>query len=208
VKDVHAGSLIFTVQILYGSATAAYQGATNIDQVVLSPRLGPYTFNTSVIPPPLQSNICFPAGTEISTDQGDIAIEKIVPGKHTIQGKTIDFITQTVTNEPYLIKLNKHALGQNKPSKTTLMSKDHKIAFEGQLVPAYRFLDYTSEVTKVRYTGERLYNVLMKDYGVMRAHNLICETLDPTSPIAGVYQGIAYKEKKPERKNFYKLITY
>jgi hypothetical protein len=185
------------MQVVYTTATAAYQGVAAIDKVVLPPSLGPYTVSpTVVVPPVLQSNICFPAGTEISTDQGDVAIEKIVPGQHTIQGKAIVFITQTVTSEPYLIKLNKHAFGQNKPSKTTLMSKDHKIAFEGQLVPAYRFLDYTAEVTKVRYTGERLYNVLMKDYGVMRVHNLTCETLDPSSPIACKYLGITYKEKK------------
>ena len=191
------------MQVVYTTATAAYQGVAAIDKVVLPPSLGPYTVSpTVVVPPVLQSNICFPAGTEISTDQGDVAIEKIVPGQHTIQGKAIDFITQTVTSEPYLIKLNKHAFGQNKPSKTTLMSKDHKIAFEGQLVPAYRFLDYTAEVKKVRYTGERLYNVLMKDYGVMRVHNLTCETLDPSSPIACKYLGIAYKEKTPERKKF------
>jgi hypothetical protein len=186
---------------LYGSAAAAYRGADAIDHVDLPASLGPYTVKTTVVPPLLQSDICFPAGTEITTDQGAIAIEKLVPGQHTLQGEPIEYITHTVTACPYLIKLDAHALGQQKPAKPILLSKDHKIEFEGRMVPAYRFLDYSENVKKVRYTGEVLYNVLLKDHGVMRVHNLTCETLDPRSPIACTYQGIAYEERQTVKKN-------
>lgn len=67
------------------------------------------------------------------------------------------------------------------------MTKDHKIMFEGRLVPAYRFLDFSDQVKKVKYTGETLYNVLLSDYGVMNINNLVCETLHPENIIAKLY---------------------
>jgi len=154
-----------------------------------------YTFKTTVKPPALQSNICFPAGTPIRTDQGEVAIEQLQPGKHTLDRQAIKHITQTITTDKYLIRVEKCAFGKNKPTKPTVMSKDHKIEYEGDLVPAYRFLDYVEGVKKVKYSGEILYNVLLEGYGIMSVNNLRCETLEPTSPIACVYRGVAYKKE-------------
>jgi carbon monoxide dehydrogenase subunit G len=145
--------------------------------------------------PVLQSNICFPAGTPIKTDQGEVAIEQLQPGKHTLGRQAIKHITQTITSDNYLIRIEKGAFGKNKPTKPTVMSKDHKIEYEGDLVPAYRFLDYVEGVKKVKYSGEILYNVLLEGYGTMSVNNLRCETLEPTSPIACVYRGVAYKKE-------------
>jgi hypothetical protein len=145
--------------------------------------------------PVLQSNICFPADTPIKTDQGEVAIEKLQPGKHTLGRQTIKHVTQTITSDNYLIRIEKGAFGKNKPTKPTVMSKDHKIEYEGDLVPAYRFLDYVEGVKKVKYSGEILYNVLLEGYGTMSVNNLRCETLEPTSPIACVYRGVAYKKE-------------
>jgi len=82
------------------------------------------------------------------------------------------------------------------------MSKDHKIEYQGELVPVYRFLDYLEEVKKVKYSGEILYNVLLEEHGSMIVNNLRCETLDPTSPIGCLYRGVAYKEEKIEKTRF------
>jgi hypothetical protein len=82
------------------------------------------------------------------------------------------------------------------------MSKDHKVEYNGDLVPVYRLLDYFADVKKVKYSGELLYNVLLAEYGTMSVNNLTCETLEPTSPIACVYRGVAYKEVKEERGRF------
>jgi hypothetical protein len=144
----------------------------------------------------MQSNICFPAGTLIRTDQGEFAIEQLQPGKHTLGRQAIKYITHTITSDKYLVLIEKGAFGKNKPTKPTVMSKDHKIEYNGELVPAYRFLDYMSSVKKVKYSGEILYNVLLEQYGTMSVNNLQCETLDPTSPIACVYRGVAYKKEK------------
>jgi hypothetical protein len=153
-------------------------------------------------PTPLISNICFPAGTKVRTDQGEVFIEAIRPGIHTIHKKAIQHVTKTISTDKYLIRVEQHALGKNKPTKPTVMSKDHKVEYDGYLVPVYRLLDYLTGVKKVKYSGELLYNVLLAEYGTMSVNNLTCETLEPTSPIACVYRGVAYKEVKEERGRF------
>ena len=200
VSGVRAGSLIFTVQIVYGSEAEARAGAIAIEQVILPASLGPYTLTTTVMPPAYLSNICFPAGTKIKTDQGEIAIEKIRPGVNTIDGKAIKHITRTISREKCLIQIKNHAFGRNKPNKTTIMSKDHRVEYDGQMVPAYRLLDYSALVTKVNYNGEFLYNVLLEEYGSMSVNNMRCETLEPTSPIGCLYRGVAYKKEEARRK--------
>jgi len=133
------------------------------------------------------SNICFPAGTPIKTDQGFIDIDKIQTDEHTINQQSIQHITSTLTLDPYLICFEANAIEYNYPSQTTIMTKDHKILFQDQLVPAYRFLDYSSKVKKVKYSGEVLYNVLMSNHSTMSVNNLTCETLHPENVIAKLY---------------------
>jgi hypothetical protein len=133
------------------------------------------------------SNICFPAGTPIQTDQGIVNIDKLDTRIHTINHNAIRYITQTVTLDKYLICFEKHALYRNCPTQNTIMTKEHQIEFEGRLVPAYRFLDYSDKVKKVKYNGETLYNVLLQEHRVMTVNNLTCETLHPANIIAKLY---------------------
>jgi hypothetical protein len=137
--------------------------------------------------PSLISNICFPGGTPIQTDQGIVPIDLIDTKLHTIHGQPILHITKTVTLDKYLISINQSAVGRNLPNKKTIMSKDHQIEFQGQLVPAYRFLEMSREVKKIKYTGEVLYNVLLAKPGLMTVNGLRCETLHPSNLIAKLY---------------------
>jgi hypothetical protein len=43
-------------------------------------------------------------------------------------------------------------------------------------------------VTLIPYQEEKLYNVLLEDYGKMSIHGMMCETLHPTNPIAKLYK--------------------
>jgi hypothetical protein len=81
----------------------------------------------------------------------------------------------------------KHSLGVNCPSEKTIMTKDHKIYYKGQMRRARMFLGYFKNVKKVEYNGEYLYNVLLEEYGKMSINNLICETLHPNNAIAKLY---------------------
>ena len=133
------------------------------------------------------SNICFPANTPILTDQGIIPIEKINPDKHTINKKSIVDITKTITQDKYLVCFKKNALGINYPIERTIMSKDHKVYYQGEMHQAKTFVGRFENVIKVKYDGEILYNVLMEKHYKMRVNNLICETLHPENIIAKLH---------------------
>jgi hypothetical protein len=154
-------------------------------------------FSHTLPPTPPISNICFPAGTLIKTDQGIFPIEKLHLNinKYTIDKQPIQHITKTVTQDPYLICFEKNALGPNMPSEKTTITKEHKILFEGNYKSAEKFLKQSNKVKKVKYNGELLYNVLLENHGSMQVNNLICETLHPDNLIAKLYNNYKAAER-------------
>ena len=67
------------------------------------------------------------------------------------------------------------------------MTKEHKIFYGGEMCAAKTFLGKFKKVSKVKYNGDILYNVLMEEYSEMTVNNLICETLHPDNIIAKLY---------------------
>ena len=137
---------------------------------------------------PIISDVCFPRGTPVNTDQGNIPIEHLNPYVHTIHGEKIIGVTQTITQEKYLVCFDKHALGFNLPSQKTIISKNHCIFYKGKMIKSKEFIGKFNNVTKIRYAGEILYNVLMKNHNKMMINNLICETLHPENSVAKLYK--------------------
>jgi len=133
------------------------------------------------------SSTCFPAGTLISCNQGEIPIELINPDIHTIRGKKIVTITKTIIQNKYLICFEKGSLGNNIPNRQTIMSKNHQLFYNGEMIKAVQFASKFENVTKLKYTGEVLYNILMGKHDKMVVNNLICETLNPESDIAKLH---------------------
>ena len=134
------------------------------------------------------SNICFPAGTPITCNQGNIPIEKINPDIHTIRNKKIVGITKTITQDKYLVCFENDALGTKFPSQKTIISKNHSIFYQGNMRKAEQFIGINDKVYKIKYRKEILYNVLMEEHDKMVVNNLICETLHPENDIAGLYR--------------------
>jgi len=181
--------VIYQGGILYGTT---YSGGSGNQGSLFS-----YTITPTPTPTPI-SNICFPAGTLISTDQGEISIEKIIPFENTINNKNIKAITKTISHDTYLVCFDKNALGNNYPNKKTIISKEHKILYKGKMIEAYKFLGHFERVQKVNYNQEILYNVLMEKYEKIKVNNIICETLHPNNIIAKLYNsnyGEEYKNK-------------
>jgi len=145
------------------------------------------------------SNICFPAGTPIVTDQGLIHIEKINPDIHTIRNKKIVGITKIYSIDKYLVCFEKDALGQNIPNQKTIITKNHRILYKGKMIQAKEFIDKFDNVYKIKYKGEMLYNVLMEKHDKMIVNNLICETLHPENSIAKLY--MILKKLVDEKEN-------
>jgi hypothetical protein len=146
--------------------------------------------NTFTLTTDLISNICFIAGTPVTTDQGNIPIEKIDTTINTIRNKKIVAITKTVTQDKYLVCFEKDALGKNIPSQKTIISKNHKLFYNGKMIMAKEFLKDFDNVVKVKYTKQLLYNVLLEEHDKMMVNNLICETLHPENGVAKVYMAL------------------
>jgi hypothetical protein len=82
-----------------------------------------------------------------------------------------------------LVCFEKDSLGKNTPSEKTIITKNHLIYYKGTAMIAKDFINKFENVNKVKYTGEVLYNVLLKDHDKMMVNNLICETLHPENKI-------------------------
>ena len=162
----------------------------------------PATVTFSIVLP--VAPICFPAGTPVLTDQGEIAIEKIDPKKHTIRANKIEGITETTSIENYVVMIKKDAFARNVPCRDTTISANHKIMFNNQMIQAREFVDkkeFIDTIYKVDYTGETLYNVLLEDkHDLMIVNNLIAETLSPNSVNAWLFRKMESDISIAERK--------
>jgi len=130
--------------------------------------------------------ICFPAGTQIWTDQGNVRIEQIKPGNNTIRGKEIVAITKTINPFNRLICFEKGSLGHNVPSEKTNVSMEHCIVYKNRLIHALNFVN-NKGIHYVNDTNDYLYNVLLKTHSYMIANNMKVETLNPTNYVAKLF---------------------
>ena len=159
-----------------------------------------YNLNTPATP----VAICFPAGTPVTTDQGNIPIEKLKSHIHTIRGKSIVAITKTKLLQKYIVSIKKEALSKNVPLQTTHISRSHKIFFKGCMIKAEELVDVCENVHFIPYNGETLYNVLLEKEGKMMINNLICETLSPNNIVAVISR---ISDKTEKNRNIRKLTS-
>lgn len=145
------------------------------------------------------ANICFPAGTTVNTDQGKIAIEKLIPGENTIDNKKIVTVTKTkLTKDNNLVLFKKNAFSKNIPNKKTIMSCYHRVKYNGKLFEAYKLADFCRNVKYIPYNDEVLYNVLMENWEMMKVNNMEVETLHPDNIIAKLHNSKLPENKKLE----------
>jgi hypothetical protein len=184
------GSLIPSYSVLFiseSSLKVKMVSPYEITSVTVTDISNNISNNYVLLPNELLGNICFIAGTPITTDQGNIPIEKINPSVHTIRNKKIVAITKNITLNKYLVCFEKDALGINTPSQKTIISKNHKLCYNGEMRNAKEFIKDFEHVTKVKYTGTILYNVLLEEHDTIMVNNMICETLHPENGVAKVY---------------------
>ncbi len=158
---------------------------TTLPPTTLPPTTLPPTTLPPTTLPPTTEPICLPAGTPILTDQGNIPIEQIDIDVHTINNKPIVAITKTITPEKNLICFEANSIGINCPLKRTIMTPGHEVLYRGKLIQAKHFLGRLEGVYTIPYNGKDiLYNVLQQQHGLMKANNMILETLHPENKVA------------------------
>ena len=173
---------------LNSNGTIVVIGAFGKNNNTGAARVYTYTTTTTISP------ICFAKGTIISTDQGNVEIQNIIPGKHTICKKAICHITKTISPEKKIVCVKKNAFGNNKPNKAITMSGNHCIQpKKGSLVKAKDLVLSNPKMKFVDYNQEPLYNVLMEDHNVIKVQNLEVETLDPENIVAKIHNSLMDK---------------
>jgi hypothetical protein len=196
---VGTNSSLTTDDIFYST----FDGIQAFNQSIINGKTLVFNFtNSNTLP---VSNICFVENSLVSTDQGLIEIQNIDENIHTIKNNKIICLTKTVTEEPYLICIEKDALEENVPSQDTLISYNHKIFYNNNMISASELLDKGLNVSKVRYTGETLYNILMDEYTKIEVNGLTCETLHPQNRVAHLY--LLLKEQ-PKEYHHYIIHNY
>ena len=177
----------YTVTVYsYSSSTQSYVlnystgsiSSSNVSNVSL-------VFSTVTTP---DGDVCFPANTLVLTNQGYIPIDKIDPSIHSIRNKKIIAVTKTVSADQHLVRIAKHALGKNYPSKTVYSSRNHKVFYKGHMIKAKHLVERVENVTLSPYNGEPLYNILLEEHEKMQVNNLIVETLHPEHKVAKLYR--------------------
>jgi len=136
-------------------------------------------------------DICFVKDTMVQTDQGEVAIQNLRPGKHTLFKQYILAVTETIHTDAQLVKIAAYAFGSY-PTKDTYVSKNHKINGRDTFREAQEFVNGHT-VTLVPYDRQPLYNVLCERPAFMKVHGMMAETLDPTSDIALYHKSKRYR---------------
>ena len=136
-------------------------------------------------------DICFVKDTMVQTDQGQVAIQNLKPGKHTLFKQYILAVTETIHTDAQLVKVAAYAFGSY-PTKDTYVSKNHKINGADSFKEAQEYVNGVT-VTLVPYHREPLYNVLCERPAFMKVHGMMAETLDPTSDIALYHKSKRYR---------------
>jgi len=151
----------------------------------------------------IPSWICFAPNTMIQTDRGEIPIQLLKAGKHTIGGKEILGITKTYHEESELVCFKKDCLHENVPNRDTIMSKKHCVIIRGKYIQAEDMVN-DKTITLVPYGESFLYNILMKNHEVVRANNMKSETLHPQNKIARLFKNYIWKHGYSKNKSLRK----
>jgi hypothetical protein len=73
---------------------------------------------------------------------------------------------------------------------------------------AKEFLKDFDNVSKVKYTGSVLYNVLLEEHDKMMVNNLICETLHPENGVAKVYMALQKLDTEDQQSLIQKINAH
>jgi hypothetical protein len=140
-------------------------------------------------------NICFTADSMIETDKGLVRVTDLDAKKHKLQGNSFICVVKSKNQEKEMICLEKHALNENQPFTKTLISKEHKIMYDGKLERACDLVN-DSTIYPVEYDGDNLYNILFEHYNTYKMNGLTVESLHPKNPRAQeIFRIIKYLKK-------------
>lgn len=169
-----------------GVYTVTYKVINN-DIIPLVPSTTVLSTDTRTISvTPYIAPICFYAGANVLTDQGEVEIQDIIPHHHSIDGMLVCDVTKVLNSEESMVYIRKDTMATGVPYCDTFITNKHKVLYDGRLVQARELVEMIGDQNKVsveRYSGSPVYNVvLMKPY-TMVVNGMTCETLHPRNVV-------------------------
>ena len=128
---------------------------------------------------PLDVDICIMEGQDVLLDKGYTKIEDIQAGD-TINGSQVYKVFKQPAGE-YLVKFPKDCFGLNVPNQDVYVTHNHMVIdpSTGKLNNAVVYTLLNKNVKMVEPPKEFVYNILMKEWGVVTVNNMKCESLCP-----------------------------
>ena len=211
LTSITEGSIVVDFTVTFTSEHAASQAtsfsntvSTNSSSIFSNPSMNAYgsvsssniVLSDNVTYTPFEdttyTNICFPSGTPVDTDQGIIQIQKINTNTHTINTNPIIAVTHSIPRDEHLVFLSQGSLDTVNPISDTQISLNHKILYNGNMIkakdivnlgiPGIYFIPYNRKTI--------LYNILLEKHQTMSVNGIIAETLNPTDLISKIYKNI------------------
>lgn len=137
------------------------------------------------------SAVCFVAGTRIATQRGDIAVEALREGdlvltvssdrRHLrpirwIGERRLDLTTHKRPESLFPIRIRRGAFAENMPQRDLLVSPDHCLFVDGELIPAKLLVNGMTVVQDRAVRFVHYYHVELDNHDVLLAEGLPAES--------------------------------
>ena len=105
-------------------------------------------------------------------------------------------ISETIQSESKnkIILIKKDAIKVGRPDEDLIISKKHKILFNGEMVECGE-IKGVKDIEEIDYNKERLYNILLERNDYIIVNNLFAESLHHSNPMSYILKNKYYNNK-------------
>jgi T5SS/PEP-CTERM-associated repeat protein len=131
---------------------------------------------------------CFMAGTRISTERGEVAVEQLRVGDRVqvalgprgqaivwLGHRTVDCGRHPEPRKVWPVRVAAHAFGPSRPCRELFLSPDHALYIGAALIPVKHLINGTS-IAQVPMDGVSYYHVELPQHSVLIAENMPAES--------------------------------
>jgi hypothetical protein len=139
----------------------------------------------------IDTQVCYATGTRLLTNRGEIAVEDIAVGDHvvTLQDATqvlkpvkwvgyrhLDLTKHRKPETAAPIRIARHAFGENQPHRDLVVSPDHGLLVDGQLIPAKLLINGTTITQDRSVKSVTYYHIELDRHAILLAEGLPAES--------------------------------
>lgn len=132
-------------------------------------------------------SVCFLAGTEIKTPEGNRKIEDLIAGEYVIVRKDGEDIAKKIINvssthvtssgtDNGVVRIKANAIAENIPYNDLCVTEDHCIFLDGYLIPARMLVNHNSIINDYSRSSYLIYHLECQDHSIIYANGLFTET--------------------------------